>query len=86
MKISIAIRNYKSKLIRMALEENHGNIRATARCLGTSPSLMQRWVTVLELDSMARDLRRNHAWWLARVNTSALVLVLTLFFSHTLTP
>jgi hypothetical protein len=84
MKISIQIRNFKSKLIRMALEHNHGNIRATARSLGTSPSLMQRWITILELDGFARDLRRNHTWWLARLDTSMVALVFTLFLSTTL--
>lgn len=61
--LSEKVRNYKSKLIRFALEKHHGNIRAAARELGETPSTMQRWVAILELGSMARDLRYKRDWW-----------------------
>ena len=66
------VRDFKTRVIRYALEHNHGNIRKTARYLGTKPQLMQRWVKRLELAEFARDLRRKHAWWL--VDRCALVV------------
>ena len=59
------VRQLKLRMIRYGLEQNHGNIRKTARFLGTSPNLMQRWVEKLDLAEFARTLRRQHNWWLA---------------------
>lgn len=65
MKLSNDVRAYKAKLVLGMLELQHGNIRATAKALGTKPATMQRWVRELELDTHARELRRRRAWWLA---------------------
>lgn len=66
------VRDFKTRVISYGLEHNHGNIRKTARYLGTNPGSMQRWVTRLELADFARDLRRKRAWWL--VDRCALVV------------
>ena len=65
MRLSEQVREFKTKLVRMALERTHGNIRKAARQCGESPMRMQRWVHALGLGSFANDLRRRRAWWLA---------------------
>lgn len=81
MKISDEIREFKTRLIRGVLERTHGNIRRTARALGTKPATMQRWVKILGLHQFACDLRRRRAWWLADRCAVAGALLVTLFYA-----
>ena len=81
MRISDEIRQFKTRLIRGVLEQTHGNIRQTARHLGTKPATMQRWVTLLGLDVLARDLRRRRAWWLADRCAVAGAMLVTMFYA-----
>ena len=71
MRLSEQVREFKTKLIRMALERTHGNIRKSARWLGENPTTVARWIRVLGLDEFASGLRRRRAWWL--VDRCALV-------------
>jgi hypothetical protein len=71
VKLSEQVREFKTKLVRLALERTHGNIRKAARQCGESPMRMQRWVHALGLGDFAADLRRRRAWWL--VDRSVLV-------------
>lgn len=86
VKLSDQVREFKTKLIRLALVESHGNIRKTARMLGENPTTLARWVRILDLDGMARDLRHRHAWWL--VDRCALLvafLFTVVYAAHSLT-
>lgn len=57
MKISDAVRAFKHRLIKGALELNEGNMRKTARMLGTSRNNLIRWSKELDLFDYAAELR-----------------------------
>lgn len=57
MTISQAVRQFKYKLIKGALEMNDGNVARTARMLGTSRSNLVRWVAVLGLSDCVKQTR-----------------------------
>ena len=57
MKISDAVRTFKYRLIKGALELNEGNMRKTARMLGTSRNNLIRWSKELDLFDYAAELR-----------------------------
>jgi hypothetical protein len=57
LKISDAVRAFKHRLIKGALELNDGNMRATARMLGTSRNNLIRWSKELDLFDYAAELR-----------------------------
>jgi hypothetical protein len=81
VRLSEQVREFKGKLIRMALERTHGNIRKSARWLGENPTTMARWVRMLGLDEFARDLRRRRAWWLADRAVLASAFLATCFYA-----
>lgn len=57
MTISEEIKAYKKRLIVHALRHNEGNIRATARSLGTPSTNLDRWLRELGLVDYAYRLR-----------------------------
>jgi hypothetical protein len=79
--ISELVRNYKTRIIRMALTRSHGNIREAARQCGENPQRLQRWVHALGLGDFAADLRRGHAWWLVRRSVLVGAFFATCFYA-----
>ena len=66
MTIKEEIKELRYKHVKFALEQTKGNQRASARTLGITNSMFDRWLRELNLHNYAQELRDKNTWWLCR--------------------
>ena len=82
--MSEAVRAFRYKIVKGALELNDGNVTRAARFTGMPKSTFDRWVSILDLAEYARKLRWDRRFHLARLPAGRLprlLLILCVFLS-----